>query len=108
MQQAIFRDENRVFYNPQLQRVDEISRAMGGFKKILMLEDDEVLKRTLSQSLYDHVFDVVCVGNAVEALKQIMEVDYDVIICDVMMPHLPGDMFYLAVQRVKPHLCSRF
>jgi response regulator RpfG family c-di-GMP phosphodiesterase len=28
--------------------------------------------------------------------------------CDMMMPRMPGDMFYFAVQRTKPHLCSRF
>ena len=25
-----------------------------------------------------------------------------------LMPTMPGDMFYLAVQKIKPHLCSRF
>ena len=34
--------------------------------------------------------------------------DFDVIICDMAMPTMPGDMFYLAVQKVKPHLCPRF
>ena len=37
-----------------------------------------------------------------------MQMDFDVIICDLMMPTMPGDMFYLAVERVKPHLCGRF
>jgi DNA-binding NarL/FixJ family response regulator len=26
----------------------------------------------------------------------------------MMMPGLPGDMFYTAVERIKPHLCKRF
>ena len=25
-----------------------------------------------------------------------------------MMPNLPGDMFYLAVERTKPQLCKKF
>src|SRR5204863_460708 len=58
--------------------------------------------------LYDHVFDVICVKNAVEGLREIMVMDFDVIICDTMMPHLPGSMFYFAVERVKPWMCSRF
>jgi DNA-binding NarL/FixJ family response regulator len=37
-----------------------------------------------------------------------MAMDFDVIVCDLMMPHMPGDMFYLAVQKTKPHLCKRF
>ncbi len=34
--------------------------------------------------------------------------DYDVILCDMMMPKLSGDMFYAAVERIKPYLCNRF
>ncbi len=34
--------------------------------------------------------------------------DFDFIICDMVMPKLPGHLFYLAVKRMKPHLCSRF
>jgi response regulator RpfG family c-di-GMP phosphodiesterase len=26
----------------------------------------------------------------------------------MVMPNFPGDMFYLAVQRARPHLCKRF
>jgi len=26
----------------------------------------------------------------------------------MMMPTLPGDMFFRAVERMRPHLCSRF
>ena len=33
--------------------------------------------------------------------------DYSVILCDMVMPNLAGDMFYVAVERVKPHLCRR-
>jgi DNA-binding NarL/FixJ family response regulator len=44
----------------------------------------------------------------VDGLKQIMSRDFAVIICDMMMPNLPGDMFYRAVERTKPHLCQRF
>ena len=43
-----------------------------------------------------------------EGLKAIMRSDFDVIVCDLLMPHLPGDKFYLAVGKVKPHLCDRF
>ena len=43
-----------------------------------------------------------------EGVREVMSMDFDVVICDMMMPQMPGDMFYLAVQRTKPHLCSRF
>jgi hypothetical protein len=28
--------------------------------------------------------------------------------CDLLMPNLPGDMFYIGVERVKPRLAKRF
>jgi two-component SAPR family response regulator len=31
-----------------------------------------------------------------------------VVVCDIVMPRMRGDMFYYAVQRVKPALCERF
>jgi DNA-binding NarL/FixJ family response regulator len=37
-----------------------------------------------------------------------MEMDFDVIICDMMMPEMPGDMFYLAVQKTRPAMARRF
>jgi DNA-binding response OmpR family regulator len=41
-------------------------------------------------------------------IKKIMESDYEIILCDLVMPKLAGDMFYRAVERVKPYLCKRF
>jgi DNA-binding NarL/FixJ family response regulator len=37
-----------------------------------------------------------------------MASDFDIILCDMVMPSLPGEQFYLAVERTKPHLCKRF
>jgi len=41
-------------------------------------------------------------------VREIMRFDFDIVMCDMMMPHMPGDMFYYAVQRTKPELCQRF
>ena len=43
-----------------------------------------------------------------EAVREVMETDFDVIICNMQMTQMPGEMFYRAVERVKPQLCSRF
>jgi CheY-like chemotaxis protein len=53
-------------------------------------------------------FEVSTAGNGVQALKLVMDRDVDAIFCDLMMPEMAGDIFYVAVQRVKPHLCERF
>ena len=51
---------------------------------------------------------MTAVKSGVEGLKAVMAADFDVIVCDMLMPHLPGDMFYLAVEKTKPYLCKKF
>ena len=77
-------------------------------KSILLLDDDVDLADTLKALLETRNFVVTTVGNGVEGLREIMAFDFDVIMCDLMMPKMPGDMFYTAVQRAKPQLCERF
>ena len=77
-------------------------------KTILLLDDDEELASTLKELLETRNFIVTLARNGVEGLREVMAMDFDVILCDMMMPTMPGDMFYLAVQKVKPYLCSRF
>lgn len=79
-----------------------------GVKSVLMLEDDPDFADLVRVFLESHPFQVTCVANGVDGLKQLMSRDFDVILCDLVMPNLPGDMFYLAVQRTKKHLCKRF
>jgi DNA-binding response OmpR family regulator len=76
-------------------------------KRILILEDEENVSKFLRFAL-EPAHTVVIVGNGVDGVREIQAGDFDVIICDMMMPKLPGDMFYFAVERTKPHLCSRF
>lgn len=77
-------------------------------KSILLLDDDIELADTLKLLLESRNFLVTTVKNGVEGLHEVMSMDFDVVMCDMMMPTMPGDMFYLAVQRTKPHLCNRF
>ena len=64
----------------------------------------DVLKATLELN----GFEVHAVTNGVEGLKLVMAYDFDVVLCDMMMPNLAGDMFYIAVERVRPQLCKKF
>ncbi len=77
-------------------------------KSILLLDDDTELADTLKLLLESRNYVVTTAKNGVEGLREVMSMDFDVIICDMMMPTMPGDMFYLAVQKVKPSHCSRF
>ena len=80
----------------------------GPLKNILMLEDETALTEALTPYFASNGYNLVSVTNGVDGLKQIMARDFSAIICDMLMPSLPGDMFYRAVERTKPQLCKRF
>jgi DNA-binding response OmpR family regulator len=77
-------------------------------KNILLVDDDVDLALALKGLLEAHNYLVTTVSNGAEALREVMGMDYDVIICDMMMPQMPGDMFYLAVQKTRPEMAKRF
>lgn len=76
--------------------------------KVLLLEDDPQFKEILKEFLGGHGYEVVGVQNGVEGVHEVLATDFEVILCDMMMPTLPGDMFFRAVERMRPHLCERF
>ncbi len=75
---------------------------------VLLLEDDVQFKGIMNEFLSSHGFKVVSVQNGVEGVHEVLAKDFEVILCDMMMPTLPGDMFFRAVERMRPHLCNRF
>jgi CheY-like chemotaxis protein len=77
-------------------------------KNILLVDDDRELAETLKLLLESRNFVVTTASDVVQALREVMDFDFDVILCDMMMPAMPGDMFFLAVQKTKPELCKRF
>ena len=77
-------------------------------KKVLLLEDDPAFKEIMTDFLKESGFEVIGVTNGVEGVHQVLASDFEVILCDMMMPTLPGDMFFRAVERMRPHLCDRF
>lgn len=77
-------------------------------KKVLLLDDDGELKALLKDFLQSQFFLVTAVENGMQGLELVLKEHFDVILCDMKMPNLSGEMFYRAVQRAKPHLCERF
>jgi DNA-binding response OmpR family regulator len=74
----------------------------------LIVDDDEEMLDALEIYLSGNGYEVKTASRAVVGLRLAMEIDFDVIICDMVMPRLPGDMFFLAISKVKRHLCERF
>ena len=79
-----------------------------GRKAILILEDDAAFASQLKESLEMRGYAVTVVANGADGQKKIMAADFGIILCDMVMPNFPGDMFYAAVERVRPPLCKRF
>ncbi len=77
-------------------------------KKLLLLDDDQAFVDTLRSYLEGEGYQVALAANGVEGLKFVMADRFDAIICDMAMTAMPGDMFYKAVERVKPALTKRF
>ena len=77
-------------------------------RSVLLLEDDPDLAAASKGLLEERDFMVTSVNNGVDGLREILALDFDAIVCDMMMPRMPGDIFYAAVSRAKPHLCHRF
>ncbi len=78
------------------------------FAKVLVLEDDADMREVLEEYLGTVPYEVVAVENGVEGLRKVLAESFDAIVCDMMMPGLAGDLFYLGVERTKPELCRRF
>ena len=72
------------------------------------MEDNAAFAEALKDTLEGQDYGVTVVLSGVEGVQKILHSDFDVIVCDMVMPNFPGDMFYRAVQNSRPHLCRRF
>ncbi len=59
-------------------------------KKILLIEDDNTLRQTLTLAMQGEGFDVASTGNGEEGLKLALEGGFDLIALDMVLPGLAG------------------
>jgi CheY-like chemotaxis protein len=88
--------------------IEEPARTSASTVKILLLEDRADFREVLREYLTSCSYQVTSVRSGVEGLREIMNARFDVIICDMMMPKMGGEMFYWAVTRVRPATRQRF
>ncbi len=70
-------------------------------QSILAIDDDPNILSSLAKLLRDH--EVECCGNAFDALHRFESGEqYDLVLCDVMMPHMSGVELFEAVQKRWP------
>ncbi len=86
--------------------VDDTSGARGA--RILIVDDEPAIVNSVRR-LLGREHRVVGLTDAREALALIVGGErYDVIFCDLVMPHLGGDAFYERVRALAPALADRF
>src|SRR5437762_13063362 len=77
-------------------------------KAILVVDDDRQRASALQWSLADENFLVDIAFDGEEALLKVKAHEYDAVICDLKMPRLRGDEFYLKAKEMRPTLSDRF
>ena len=88
--------------------VEEKSKPSGPTRKVLLLDDRDDFREVLRDYLVSGGYEVTSVNSGVEGLREIMKQPFDLVICDMMMPQMGGEMFYWAVTRVRPAAGQRF
>lgn len=74
--------------------------------RILIVEDDELLRRNLRAYLEDEGFKVIVAGSAEEGLKILTGAGIDAAIVDIRLPGIDGNTFIERAHRLDP--CLRF
>jgi CheY-like chemotaxis protein len=67
--------------------------------KVLLVDDDEVVRMTLTGALEQIGFVVTCATNVVEALERITSEPYDALLSDLHMPRAGGDLTVISAMR---------
>jgi CheY-like chemotaxis protein len=76
--------------------------------KVLLLEDRDDFREVIHDYLLSRSYQVTAVQSGIDGLREIMKDGFDLIICDMMMPKMGGEMFYWAVTRVRPATRKHF
>lgn len=89
---------------------DEIEPGTNTFelKAILLVDDDKQLASALQWILADENFLVDVAFDGEEALLKVKAHQYDAVVCDLKMPRLRGDEFYLQARDLRPDLADSF
>ena len=75
--------------------------------RILVVDDEPALRRTLERALKSQHYEVVSVADPHAAYQLLGESAFDLVLLDLRLPQMPGDAFFLAVVRMWPRLLSR-
>ena len=75
--------------------------------RILVVDDEPALRRTLEGALGALGYDVVSVGDQLLVYELLDAADYDLVVLDIHLPQLSGDTLAVALLRRWPRLTER-
>jgi CheY-like chemotaxis protein len=58
--------------------------------KVLVIDDEKVIRDSVCKTLSTNGYETVSAGSLVEAVGIIQQGTFDLILCDVMIPHIGG------------------
>jgi DNA-binding response OmpR family regulator len=71
-------------------RDDSLARVTHGLGRVLVVDDDEVIRQLIAVNLTLEGFDVVTAVDGKDCLEKVVEANPDVVTLDIMMPRLDG------------------
>jgi DNA-binding response OmpR family regulator len=71
-------------------------------KKILLVDDEEMLRQTLAVMIANMGFEVTQAADGREGLKMFKEGTFDLVITDLVMPNKEGLELIVAIRRLQP------
>jgi DNA-binding NtrC family response regulator len=75
--------------------------------RILIVDDEPALRRTLERALANQHYEVISVADPHSAYQILDESSFDVVLLDLRLPQMAGDTFFLAIVRRWPRLMGR-
>jgi DNA-binding response OmpR family regulator len=75
--------------------------------RVLIVDDEAALRRTLERVLRGMGYDVVTAADAQLAYEVLHETDVDLVLLDLHMPQMSGDTFFVALVSRWPRLADR-
>ena len=69
----------------------------------LLVEDDELVSRSIGSLLERNQIKVVVAADGREALELVDRTDFDVVLLDLMLPEVNGFQFLRALQHTEQH-----
>lgn len=82
----------------------DTAKSLGSYRKVLIVEDEEIIRNTLSEFLTGEGFEVTMAAKVEEGLEAVKKQDFHVAICDIQLPDGDGIRLMKQMHRINPSL----